>query len=802
MNTSAHEAGPSASLSIAHLNLPILGMTCGSCVGRVEKALKAVPGVREVTVNIATERASVVAASTVPVPALAAAVQKAGYAVAEESVELSISGMTCASCVGRVEKALKAVPGVKHAEVNLATERAQVRFDAGLPPERLVAAVVKAGYEAQVVDASTPAQHESPSAPWWPVALAAGLSFPLVLPMLGMLFGQDWTLNGWIQLALATPVQFWLGARFYRAGWKALRAGAGNMDLLVALGTSAGYGLSLYLLFKHAEHGTPHLYFEASAVIVTLVLLGKWLEARAKRQTTEAIRALHALRPEIARVRTDTGDIDLPLSRVKVGDMVVVRPGERVPVDGSVIEGASQVDESLITGESLPVAKHVGDKVTGGAVNAEGLLLVRTTAIGAESTLSRIVRMVESAQAKKAPIQRVVDEVSAVFVPVVLGLAAITLMGWGFATGNWEQAILNAVAVLVIACPCALGLATPTAIMAGTGVAARHGILIKDAEALEVAHRIDTVAFDKTGTLTEGKPTLTAAMPAEGLQDQLLPFAAAIQNGSEHPLARAVMDAARTQGVTVPRATEVTAVAGRGMSAVIKGRQIRLGSTRYMEELGVNMASLTGAAAQMQQEGRTVSWLAEVTDAPEVMGLLAFGDTVKPSSLQAIAQLHALGIQTVLVTGDNKGSAGAVARASGIDQVRADVLPEGKADIVAQLKSGGRHVAMVGDGINDAPALAAANVGIAMSTGTDVAMHAAGITLMRGDPALIADAIDISRRTYAKIRQNLFWAFAYNVVGIPLAAFGLLNPMVAGAAMALSSVSVVTNALLLRSWKR
>lgn len=802
MNTSAHEAGPSASLSIALLNLPILGMTCGSCVGRVEKALKAVPGVREVTVNIATERASVVAASTVPVPALAAAVEKAGYAIAEESVELLIGGMTCASCVGRVEKALKGVPGVKHAEVNLATERAQVRFDAGLPPERLVAAVVKAGYEAQVADTNTPTEHDKQSAPWWPVALAAGLSFPLVLPMLGMLFGQDWTLNGWIQLALATPVQFWLGARFYRAGWKALRAGAGNMDLLVALGTSAGFGLSLYLLVKHAEHGTPHLYFEASSVIVTLVLLGKWLEARAKRQTTEAIRALHALRPEIARVRTDAGDIDLPLSRVKVGDTVVVRPGERVPVDGSVIEGASQVDESLITGESLPVAKHVGDKVTGGSVNAEGLLLVRTTAIGAESTLSRIVRMVESAQAKKAPIQRIVDEVSAVFVPVVLGLAAITLMGWGFATGNWEQAILNAVAVLVIACPCALGLATPTAIMAGTGVAARHGILIKDAEALEVAHHIDTVAFDKTGTLTEGKPTLTAAMPAEGLQDQLLPFAAAIQNGSEHPLAKAVMDAARTQGVTVPRATEVTAVAGRGMSAVIKGRQIRLGSTRYMEELDVNMASLTGAAVQMQQEGRTVSWLADVTDAPEVMGLLVFGDTVKPSSQQAIAQLHALGIQTVLVTGDNKGSASAVASALGIDQVRADVLPEGKADIVAQLKSGGRHVAMVGDGINDAPALAAANVGIAMSTGTDVAMHAAGITLMHGDPALIADAIDISRRTYAKIRQNLFWAFAYNVVGIPLAAFGLLNPMVAGAAMALSSVSVVTNALLLRSWKR
>jgi P-type Cu+ transporter len=802
MNATAIEALTSASLSNTQLNFPISGMTCGSCVGRVEKALRAVPGVREVTVNIATERASVVVASSVEVPTLAAAVEKAGDAVPEESMELSIEGMTCASCVGRVEKALKAVPGVKHAEVNLATERAQVRFDAGVRPDRLVAAVVRAGYEAQVVDASTPSETGKQSAPWWPVALAAGLSAPLVLPMLGMLFGQDWALNGWIQLALATPVQFWLGARFYRAGWKALRAGAGNMDLLVALGTSAGYGLSLYLLFKHAEHGTPHLYFEASAVIVTLVLLGKWLEARAKHQTTEAIRALHALRPEIARVRTATGDFDLPLARVKVGDTVVIRPGERVPVDGSVIEGASQVDESLITGESLPVAKHVGDKVTGGAVNAEGLLLVRTTAIGAESTLSRIVRMVESAQAKKAPIQRIVDEVSAVFVPVVLGLAAITLVGWGVATGNWEQAILNAVAVLVIACPCALGLATPTAIMAGTGVAARHGILIKDAEALEVAHRIDTVAFDKTGTLTEGKPTLAAAIPSDQHGEQLLPFAAAIQNGSEHPLAKAVMDAARAKGLIVPRATEVTAVAGRGMSATVKGRQIRLGSTRYMVELGVSTAALAAAAAQMQQEGRTVSWLADVTDAPAVMGMLAFGDTVKRSSQQAIAQLHSLGIQTVLITGDNKGSAEAVARALGIDQVRAEVLPEGKADIVVQLKAGGRHVAMVGDGINDAPALAAANVGIAMSTGTDVAMHAAGITLMRGDPALIADAIDISRRTYAKIRQNLFWAFAYNVIGIPLAAFGLLNPMVAGAAMALSSVSVVSNALLLRSWKR
>ena len=802
MNSVANGAMLPPSIHTSLLDLPIIGMTCASCVGRVETALKAVPGVRDVTVNIATERATVVAEASVAAPALAAAVQKAGYSVAEELVELSVRGMTCASCVGRVEKALKAVPGVADAEVNLATERARVRLQAGVAPDGLVRAVQKGGYQAQVVNADTPSPPKSGGEPWWPVALAAVLCVPLVLPMLGMLFGKDWALGGWIQLALATPVQFWLGARFYRAGWKALRAGAGNMDLLVALGTSAGYGLSLYLLFKHAEHGTPHLYFEASTVIITLVLLGKWLEARAKKQTTAAIQALNALRPEVARVRTVAGDVDLPLSQVKVGDAVVVRPGERVPVDGTVVEGASQVDESLITGESLPVAKNVGDQVTGGAVNAEGLLLVRTNAVGAESTLSRIVRMVESAQAKKAPIQRMVDKVSAVFVPVVLGLAALTLMGWGLATGNWEQAILNAVAVLVIACPCALGLATPTAIMAGTGVAARHGILIKDAEALEIAHRIDTVAFDKTGTLTEGRPTLAAAVPAEGAQEQLLPFAAALQNGSEHPLARAVMDAARSQSITVPRATEVTAVAGRGMSAIVKGREIRLGSTRYMNELLVSTESLAATAKQMQQEGRTVSWLADVTDAPTLVGVLAFGDTVKASARQAIAQLQGLGIETVLVTGDNQGSADAVARALGIDQVRADVLPEGKAEIVAQLKSSGRQVAMVGDGINDAPALAAASVGIAMSTGTDVAMQAAGITLMRGDPALIADAIDISRRTYAKIRQNLYWAFAYNVVGIPLAAFGLLNPMVAGAAMALSSVSVVTNALALRAWKK
>ena len=789
--------------SLASLKLPIEGMTCASCVLRVERGLKSVAGVSQASVNLATESATV-DASGVSLAALQAAIENAGYAVATRQHALRIQGMTCASCVARVEKALKAVPGVLGAEVNLATETAQVEATRLVDLAQLIAAVGKAGYRAS--DAAAAPSAGAPAAPaarglpdWWPIGVAALLSLPLVLPMLAMPFGLDSSLNGWLQLLLATPVQFWLGARFYKAGWKALKARAGNMDLLVALGTSAGYGLSVYQLFAHSGHGMSHqLYFEASAVVITLVLLGKWLEGRAKRQTTEAIRALQALRPETARVRGLHGDVEMPIAQVQAGDLVVVRPGERIPVDGEIVEGQSEVDESLITGESLPVHKEPGSRVTGGAVNAEGLLLVRTTAVGAESTLSRIVRLVESAQAKKAPIQRLVDRVSEVFVPVVLFIALITLLGWGLVSGDWTQGILNAVAVLVIACPCALGLATPTAIMAGTGVAARHGILIKDAEALEQAHRIDTVAFDKTGTLTEGQPTLMAAEAAGGDRDAFLRQAAAVQAGSEHPLARAVLEAAGAQ--TLPAASELRAVAGRGMAARVDGRELRLGSTRYMEELGVSLDALSARMATLQAEGRTISWLADVSDTPRLIGLLAFGDRIKSTAARAVASLHAAGVATVLVTGDNRGSAAVAGRELGIEQVEAEVLPEDKAGLIARLKAGGRVVAMVGDGINDAPALAAADVGIAMSTGTDVAMHAAGITLMRGDPALVADAIDISRRTYCKIRQNLFWAFAYNAVGIPLAAFGLLNPMLAGAAMAFSSVSVVSNALLLKRW--
>jgi len=798
MNQSALAPAASPPAAAHAQALAIEGMSCASCVGRVEKALAAVPGVTQASVNLATEVAKISSDTPIPLATLQAAVEKAGYTVAQREIDLNIAGMTCASCVGRVEKALLKVPGVLAASVNLATESARVKVTGGADAATLIAAIDKAGYEATVPAASqASAPAVAPNRDGMKVAFAAVLAFPLMLPMLLEWAGIHLMLPGALQFALATPVQFYFGARFYKAGWKAARAGSGNMDLLVALGTSAAYGLSVYQWLTAGEI-LPHLYFEASAVVITLVLLGKWLESRAKRQTASAIRALQVLRPESARVRRDGVEIDLPVEQVKVGDLVVIRPGERVAVDGVVVEGASQINESLITGESLPVDKHVGDKVTGGAINADGLLLVRTQAVGGETTLSRIIRLVEDAQAAKAPIQHLVDKVSAIFVPVVLVLALLTMLGWWFATGELENAIINAVAVLVIACPCALGLATPTAIMAGTGVAARYGILIKDAEALEVAHAVNTVVFDKTGTLTIGKPAL-AALHAHGIDDaRLLQLAAGIQRGSEHSLATAVLDAASARHIEPLPATGLSALPGRGLAANVDGLDLKLGSTRLMQELNVDMTPLAAQALSLENTGNTISWLASGS---ELLGLFAFSDQVKPNAQAAIAHLHSLGIRTVMLTGDNQGSADAVGKLLGIDTVAAKMLPADKTAKIVALKGEGAKVAMVGDGINDAPALAAADVGIAMSTGTDVAMHAAGITLMRGDPALVADAIDISRRTYSKIRQNLFWAFIYNLIGIPLAAFGLLNPMVAGAAMAFSSVSVISNALLLRRWK-
>ncbi|MFM0076859.1 heavy metal translocating P-type ATPase [Paraburkholderia sediminicola] len=752
-------------------------------------------------------------------------------ATPSRTTELDIGGMTCASCAMRVEKALAKVPGVAGVSVNLATETATVNLsgvasDANAASGALIAAVKKAGYEATLVappDApasaagnaalasSADSKRDQTRRELAAVLASAVLTLPLVLPMVGEWFGLHTMLSPWLQFALASLVQFVFGARFYRAAYRAVRAGAGNMDLLVALGTSAAYGISVYELATHPGDMT-HLYFEASAVVITLVRFGKWLEARAKRQTTDAIRALNALRPDRARIRVGTDEREVPLTQVRVGTVVIVRPGERVPVDGAVLEGRTHIDESLITGESLPVPKQATDPVTAGSINGEGAIAVTTTAIGAETTLARIIRLVESAQAEKAPIQRLVDRVSEIFVPAILAIAALTLVGWLIAGAGGETAILNAVAVLVIACPCALGLATPAAIMAGTGVAARRGVLIKDAEALETAHRVNIVAFDKTGTLTLGQPSVTAFEAIGGIgRDEALALAAAVQRHSDHPLARAVVKAYETASpvaaasqVPALTASAARAVPGRGVEADVEGRTLALGSTRWLNELGIQLPpQFTERARQLEAAGNTVSWLMERAPlAPTAFALIAFGDTVKPTARAAVERLAQMGIKSVLVTGDNYGSAAGVAQALGIDEFHAEVLPDDKARVIRDLKirSAG-IVAMVGDGINDAPALAAADIGIAMATGTDVAMQAAGITLMRGDPALVADAFDISRRTWRKIQQNLFWAFVYNLIGIPLAAFGLLNPMLAGAAMAFSSVSVVTNALLLRTWR-
>jgi len=757
--------------------------------------------------------------------------------MSELSCDIGIGGMTCASCVARVERAIAKLPGVESVSVNLATESARVNWAVSQASEdeqtqqaRLRRAVRDAGYEPLA------AEHleQAPEGAWtgfMPVAMGLLLSAPLVLPMLGDALGQHWMLSALWQFVLATPVQFVLGARFYKAGWHALLAGSGNMDLLVALGTTAGWALSVWLWLTAPAGAMMHLYFEGSAVVITLVLLGKWLEARAKRQTTDAIRALHALRPARARVITLDGEVEIPIEELLVGDRLVVLPGERFAADGVVLEGQTQVDEAMLTGEPLPVHKALDSRVTGGSINGEGRVVVRVSATGTTTVLANIIRLVEDAQAAKAPIQRMVDQVSAVFVPVVLVLALVTLLAWWFTGHRLEVSLIHCVAVLVIACPCALGLATPAAIMAGTGVAAKHGILIKDAQALELAHKVDAVAFDKTGTLTIGQPRLLSlsavqdlgAVDAPDAAEQmtahaqtLLALAAGLQSGSEHPLAHAVVQAAKTHGLSYATPEGVKAIAGFGSEGVVQGRHLLLGSLRWMDALSVPAGEWQARAAALQARGATVSVLAERTPQGAIaLAVLAFGDEPKPGVQDALAKLRARGLHLVMISGDNVGAAQAMAARLGLraDEVHAEVMPGDKAALVKSLQhnpnGATRVVAFVGDGINDAPALAAADVGLAMANlnadgqrgGTDVAMQAAGITLMRGDVALVAGALDISARTVAKIRQNLFWAFAYNAAGIPLAAMGYLSPVVAGAAMALSSVSVMTNALLLKRWK-
>lgn len=714
-----------------------------------------------------------------------------------------VEDMSCASCVSRVEKAIKKVDGVIDVSVNLATEKATVKANSNVNLATLMSAVDKAGYHAvKMTDQQTHAKDTERQASLWPIVVSILFAIPFVLPMLLEPFGFHLMMPAWLQFILASIVQFGLGAKFYRSGFSALKAFTGNMDLLVAIGTSAAYGLSLYqLITGHYDH----LYFESSVVIITLILVGKWLESRAKHQTTQAIEALSALRPEVALVRQGDHEISLPISQVKVNDIVVIKPGERIPVDGIIMEGTSSSDESMLTGESFPVNKTVNDVVTGGTINGEGLIIVKTTAIQSDSKLSKIIEMVESAQAKKAPIQRIVDRISAIFVPVILIIALITLLAWGIIYHDWQQALLHAVAVLVIACPCALGLATPTAIMVGTGVAARQGILIKDAEALEILHNVNTVAFDKTGTLTEGKPDLVEIdVVGTETPDQILSLAASMQAGSEHPLAKAMLSKAKKYDY----AKNITSVTGSGVMATIDNTEYYLGSLRWMKSLNAYFVNMDDKIDELTSKGYTISFLAkqQAEDSVVILALFGFADVIKPEARNAIDALHQLHVNTVMLTGDNQQVANYVGQQLNLDKVIAEVLPQDKANYIYQLQkeshtNTNNQVAMVGDGINDAPALAAADIGIAMGTGTDVAMHTASITLMRGNLYLIADAIDISRRTYNKIKQNLFWAFFYNLIGIPLAAFGFLNPMIAGAAMALSSVSVVTNALLLKRWK-
>lgn len=787
------------------LRLPIEGMTCAACATRLEKALGRVPGIESAAVNFALEQADVDVDPELVTPAdVAVAVGKAGFTVPDEVFVFTLDGMTCGACAVRSEKVLARVPGVSSAEVNFALERATVHAPKGAVSfDTLSEVIAKAGFTARTLTPEKPSDTDANRQKgllkdYLTLAFSALLTLPLVAQMGAHFTGTGFHLSPWTELALALPVQVIAGARFYAGAWKVLRVGSGNMDVLVVMGTTAAFGYSLYLLLTLGAAATGLLYFEASAVIITLVLFGKVLEARAKRGTTAAIRALMNLRPDIARVDRDGTIVEVPVDQVLEGDTVIVRPGEKVPVDGNIEEGASELDEALLTGESLPVAKTAGDTVTGGSINGTGLLRVCATRVGEDSTLARIIRLVENAQSGKAPVQRLVDRVAAVFVPIVIVIAVLTFAGWLAFGGTFEQGLIAAVSVLVIACPCALGLATPTAIVTGTGAAAKSGILIKDVEALERAHQVDTVIFDKTGTLTEGHPAVVDVFMISNDEKQAIGLAAAVQHGSEHPLAKAMVALADERGVAVGTVTGFQSVTGRGVMGTVGSKTVLLGNQAFLEEHHVALVGGLEKVEAWHRDARTAVWMA-------VDGLLvavfAIADPVRREAVTAVSLLQKLGIEAHLLSGDAKPVAAAIAQTVGIDHVQGEVSPADKAQAVSNLRSNSHVVAMVGDGINDAPALAEADVGVAMGTGTDVAMETAAVTLMRPDPRLVAAAFSISKATWRKIKQNLFWAFIYNIIGIPLAALGYLSPAVAGVAMAASSVSVVTNALLLRRWR-
>lgn len=781
------------------IELPVAGMHCAACAARLEKTLNALPGIAA-AVNFASERASLrFDGQQTSVEQLVAAIEGAGFTVPPATLELSIGGMRCAACSARLEKTLNALPGVT-AVVNFATEKAHLRYTPGLAsPEALIAAVREAGFTATPQGADSHVQDKARREALLKdemrrFAVAAVLTLPLLAQMPLMMFGagHDEMLPPWLQWLLATPVQWWLGWRFFSGGWKALRAGSGNMDVLVALGTGAAWGYSSFVTILNLP---GDVYFEASATVITLVLLGKILEARAKLKTSAAIEGLLQLQPRLAHVERDGQLITVAAGSLLPGDVFIVRAGEAVPVDGQVLEGNSYLDEAMLTGESQPVAKTAGDTVYAGTLNGEGLLRCRATGVGSSTLLASIVRLVEQAQGSKAPVQRLADRVAAVFVPVVVAIALATFALWWLLGGDLARALINAVAVLVIACPCALGLATPTAIMVGTGQGARAGILIRNAQALELAEKIQVLAIDKTGTLTLGQPVVDALIPAAGKTGQeLLRLAASLEQASTHPLAAAIVASAKASGLALAVPEAVETQPGRGLGGLVDGQRVLAGSPQWLTEQGIALPDATA----LHESGCSVVALAVNGQA---LGLIGIRDPLRPGSRAAVTRLQALGIEVVMLSGDHHATVATLAGEVGIKHFEAEVLPADKATVVNKLKAEGRIVGMLGDGINDAPALAAADVSFAMGAGSHIALEAADVTLMRNDPRALADAIALSRATGAKIRQNLFWAFIYNLIGLPAAALGLLNPVIAGAAMAMSSVSVVSNSLLLRRWQ-
>jgi P-type Cu+ transporter len=801
---------------IRKATIKIAGMSCAACAARIEKSLNKVEGVKSANVNLAMERAAVAYDdSKVDLERLNETIERLGYSVIREEepqigkTVLNITGMSCAACSARIEKKLSRMEGVHTAGVNLTTEKATVEYDPNtVGVSDLIHAIESLGYGAEKAeeiskDREREVREKEIQSLKYSLIASIILSSPLLLDMIFAMSGLNVPLlhSQYFQLAVATPVQFLIGWRFYRNAYFSLRSGSANMDVLIAMGTSAAYFFSLYNVFFEAPTVSGHkdLYFEAAAVVITLILLGKYLEAVAKGKTSEAIKKLMNLQAKTARVIRDGKETDIPVEEVRIGDRIIVRPGERIPVDGTIVEGTSSIDESMLTGESIPVEKKPGDLCIGATVNKYGTFTFEASRVGKDTVLAQIVKMVEDAQGSKAPIQKIADKVSGVFVPTVIGIAAVTFLAWIFSTGDLNQSIVNAVSVLVIACPCSLGLATPTAIMVGTGLGAENGILIKGGEHLEMAYRVNAVVLDKTGTITKGKPEVTDIVRLGNMaENEILKFAASAEKRSEHPLGVSIYENGQSKLQTIPEPSQFETIPGRGVRAVVEGKNILLGTRKLLEENGIDAAGAASVLERLESEGKTAMLM---TIDGRVEAAFAVADTLKEHSADAVEELRSMGVDVYMITGDNKRTADAIAKQVGIEYVLAEVLPEHKAEEVEKLKKSGKVVAMVGDGINDAPALATADLGMAVGTGTDVAMEAADITLMRGDLRTIAAAVRLSRRTMRKIRQNLFWAFFYNTIGIPFAAFGFLNPMIAGAAMAFSSVSVVTNSLSLKRFK-